>query len=343
MRKIGSLTLLIFCCFILQAQKDEYITVKDIETDSVYRLKLKDVVSGFENVKEKKNVDLIYWKKVNKIGLNISEAAFVNWNSGGTNAISGLMSAEFVRNFKKDFTVWNNRFVTRFGISRQSDLGVRKTTDLIDFNSTFGYRKTTVSSWYTSGNISFQTQFDHGYIYRGDERTIISSFMAPAYLLVGIGTIYSDEVESFTAYISPLTLKSTFVLNQRLANLGAYGVEPANYDADGNLITEGKRARKEVGALFKSTFKKEIYKNVTFENIMSFYSDYINKFGNVDVDWEFELDFKVNNFITANVGSHLKYDDDIKITKKIDGVTTQISGAKVQWKQLLGVGVVYDF
>ena len=58
---------------------------------------------------------------------------------------------------------------------------------------------------------------------------------------------------------------------------------------------------------------------------------------------EFELDFKVNNFITANVGSHLKYDDDIKITKKIDGVTTQISGAKVQWKQLLGVGVVYDF
>jgi hypothetical protein len=76
---------------------------------------------------------------------------------------------------------------------------------------------------------------------------------------------------------------------------------------------------------------------------MSFYSDYINKFGNVDVDWEFELDFKVNNFITANVGSHLKYDDDIKITKKIDGVTTQISGAKVQWKQLLGVGVVYDF
>ena len=89
------------------------------------------------------------------------------------------------------------------------------------------------------------------------------------------GTIYSHEVESFTVYISPLTLKSTFVLNQRLANSGAYGVEPADYDTDGNLITEGKRARMEIGTLFKSTFKKEVYKNITFQNIMSFYSDYI--------------------------------------------------------------------
>ena len=81
MIKIVSLTLLIFCCLTLHAQKDEYITVKDIESDSVYKLKLKDVVFGFEIPKKKKKVDPIYWKKTNKVGLNISEVAFVNWNS----------------------------------------------------------------------------------------------------------------------------------------------------------------------------------------------------------------------------------------------------------------------
>lgn len=343
MKKIVSLTLLIFCCFSLHAQKDEYITVKDIESDSVYKLKLKDVVSGFETPKKKKKADPIYWKRINKLGLNISQVAFVNWNSGGTNAVSGLMYSEFVRNFKKDYLVWNSRLVARFGISSQAETGVRKTSDLMDFNSTFGYRKTTTSNWYSSGNFSFKSQFGHGFNYGGDEKTIKSSFMAPAYLMVGVGTIYSHEVESFTIYISPLTLKSTFVLHQRLANLGAYGVEPANYDTEGNLISEGKNTRMELGALFKSTFKKEIYKNVTIQNIMSFYSDYVNNFGNVDVDWEFTFDFKVNNFVRANIGSHIKYDDDIKITKKIDGVKTQISGARIQWRQLLGVGVVYDF
>ena len=34
-----------------------------------------------------------HWKEVNTASLDISEVAFVNWNSGGSNSISGLIGA----------------------------------------------------------------------------------------------------------------------------------------------------------------------------------------------------------------------------------------------------------
>ena len=72
------------------------------------------------------------------------------------------------------------------------------------------------------------------------------------------------------------------------------------------------------------------------------YTDYLHNFGNIDIDWQLQLEMKVNNYIKATLGGHLIYDDDIKNKRDIDGV--QITeGPKVQIKQLLGVGVVYSF
>jgi hypothetical protein len=43
--------------------------------------------------------------------------------------------------------------------------------------------------------------------------------------------------------------------------------------------------------------------------------------------------------------SHLRYDNDIKITNIIDEENniTEEGGAKLQWRQLLGIGVAIDF
>lgn len=333
---------LLFFGLSANAQVDS-LTVRDIESGSVYKIALKDLVSGLEKKVKVSMFDSVVWYKRNRLGFDLSEVAFVNWNAGGTNAVSGLFRAEFERNFKKKYTVWNNSLKARLGVNNRSNIGFRKTDDELKFSSTFGYRKDTSSDWFTSANLSFRTQFVHGYKYSGDTKKKISTFMAPAYMLFGFGTIFSHDSEKFTAYFSPITLKSTFVLDQELANSGSFGVDPAEYDEEGNLIKEGKKTRQEIGILVKSNYEKEILKNVTFRNIMNFYTDYLNNFGNIDVDWEVLFDFKVNNYIRAAFGSHLKYDDDIKITEKIDGETVQVSGAKVQWKQVLGIGVVYDF
>lgn len=338
-----SLTCIFFfmLCTVMNAQEGS-ITVKDVDSDSIYVISLQDLVVGFDE--EQQKIDTINWYRKNRIGFDISEVAFVNWNAGGTNSITGLLNAEFIRNFKKKYTVWDNRLAARFGVNSQESVGIRKTDDILEFYSTFGYRKDTTSNWYTSANLSFKTQFADGYSYNDkEEKKKLSGLMAPAYLFLGVGTIYSHDFQKFTAYLSPLTLKSTFVLDQKLADLGSFGVTPAEYDVDGNLIKEGKQTRMELGVLLSSTFEKEIYKNIFFRNIMSFYTDYANDFGNVDVDWEFAFDFIVNDYIRAVFGSHLKYDDDIKITEVIEGEEIQVSGAKVQWKQVLGIGVVYDF
>ena len=285
-----------------------------------------------------------HWRGVNKASLDISEVAFVNWSSGGTNSISGLLGLEFERNFQKDLLIWKNRAVVKYGVNKQQEQNIRKTDDILELHSQFGFRKDTISNWYYSANFSFNTQFTNGFNYGNSKSKPISKFMAPAYMFLGVGTVYGEHIESFSAYFSPLTLKSTFVLDQDLANAGAFGVTPARFDDLENMITKGKRLRKEVGILMTSAYESEISENITVRNLVSLYSDYFNKFGNVDVDWEINFNFQVNDFVRATLGSHLKYDNDVKITSDDDGDDElEVSGAKVQWKQLLGLGVLVDF
>ena len=323
---------------VVSAQNDS-ITVKNIETKDIYKVSIYDLVENPNKIV----IDSAFWKRKNRIGVDMSEVAFVNWNAGGTNSITGLLNAEFERNYKKGNLVWANRMIARFGVNMQKNTDIRKTDDMLEMYSTIGYRKDTLSNWYSSANISFKTQFADGYSYDNDNKKLLSTFMAPAYLFVGVGTIYSDDVEKLNIYISPLTLKSTFVLNQELANSGAFGVDGGVYDDDGTLISNGKKSRHELGFLLSSTYEKELFKNVYFKNVLSLYTDYVNDFGNVDVDWEFVFNLKVNDYIRAVFGSHLKYDNDIKFTETVNDEVVQISGAKVQWKQILGVGVIFNF
>ena len=54
--------------------------------------------------------------------------------------------------------------------------------------------------------------------------------------------------------------------------------------------------------------------------------------------------FKVNSFVKATLGSHLRYDDDVKTTIPTDVVDVyDEAGAKIQWKQFLGIGFAVDF
>ena len=78
------------------------------------------------------------------------------------------------------------------------------------------------------------------------------------------------------------------------------------------------------------------------ENRLSLYSDYINYFGNIDVDWTLQFDLVVNKYVRTNIGMHLIYDDDVKNIDEINGVQF-VSGAKVQIRQALGVGLEYVF
>lgn len=296
-----------------------------------------------ENVVRKTIVldSLSNWKNTNKVGFDLSEIAFVNWNAGGQSSVSGLLKGDFNRTYKRQNVLWFNELILRYGVNKQDGIAIRKTDDVFRFNSTFGYRNDTLSNWYHTIKFNFNTQFTNGYNYPNTDLAISKPF-APAYTFFGMGAEYNNKEKKFIFYFSPLTLKNTLVLDQRLANQGAFGVEKAVYDGSGNLLSRGEKTKTELGVLVTNYLKKEIAKNVTLENRLILYSDYLNHFGNIDIDWQAFFDLVVNQYVKANIGFNLIYDDDIKAKKETKGeqITT---GPKVQLKQMLGIGLEYNF
>lgn len=286
-------------------------------------------------------IDTLFWTKKNEVGLDLSQISFANWNAGGNNSISGLLRGQFQRNYKRESILWNNELIIRYGINKQEGREVRKTDDVFQIQSNFGYRKEPQSNWYYMARFNFSTQFTDGYNYPNTDNPI-SRFMAPGFLFFGVGSEYVRKDLNLFVYASPMTLKTTFVMDQTLANRGAFGVRPAILDADGNILQRGARSRNEFGILINAQWKKTVYKNMELEQRMSLYTDYLHNFGNIDIDWQVQVNMVVNEYVRANIGIHLIYDDDIKARKEIDGQQVTV-GPKVQFKQLLGVGVVYSF
>ncbi|MDD2673611.1 DUF3078 domain-containing protein [Flavobacterium petrolei] len=284
---------------------------------------------------------LSYWSKKNSLGFDISEVAFVNWSAGGTSSISGLFKGKFHRVYNRSNYNWSNELIIRYGLNKQDGIDLRKTDDAIHLNSTFGYRKDTLSNWFHSAKFNFNTQFTNGYAYPNTEIAISKPF-APAYIFMGIGAENINKEKNRTFYISPFTFKTTLVLDQRLADQGAFGVVKATYDLDGNLLTAGEQVKMELGFLITNKFKKEIFKNISLENRLSLYSDYVNRFGNIDIDCDLQIELVVNQYVKANIGAHVIYDDDIKSKKEIAGIQVT-EGPKTQVRQAIGVGIEYVF
>lgn len=302
-------------------------------------------VSVDEKQKKKKKKEPIKptWTRTNKLGMTLSEVAFMNWQAGGENSITTIGNGNFVRKYVDRYMQWNNELIVKYGLNIQEGQKIRKSDDAFQFNSTFGYRKDSISDWFYSAKFNFNTQLTNGYNYP-DRETPISQFMAPGYVFTGLGMEYSNDQENLTIYLSPMTYKATFVLDQHLADNGAFGVQGARYDGDGNVIESGKKYFGEFGILVNNTWTKKFSKNMIFNNRLSLYTDYINSFGNIDVDWEMTLDLVVNKFVKANIGVHLKYDNDVKFNEVEDEYGNKLTfGPKLQLKQILGVGVVYAF
>lgn len=285
-----------------------------------------------------------FWSQENTFGINLSEVAFVNWNAGGNNAVSGLGFLQFKRNYKFRYFQWDNNLDLRYGLNAQEGKELRKTEDVIRLNSNLGYRRDTISNWYYSVQVNFNTQFSNGYKYPNTD-TPISRFMAPGYFFAGAGTSYISQNQKFNLYLSPATQKATFVLDQRLADNGAFGVRRAIRDADGNIIIQGENSFIEFGFLITNNYDWQVTENINVRSRLNLYTDYLASFGNIDVDWELNIRLRVNKYIQTTIGTHLIYDDDIlfDVVRDASGNITDAGSQRIQFKQTLGVGVAYDF
>ncbi|MEM9325301.1 MAG: DUF3078 domain-containing protein [Bacteroidota bacterium] len=281
--------------------------------------------------------DTTYWRKGGIGSVTFSQVSLTNWASGGDNSVSLNGFVRLWGDYRKDKITWNNTFEAGYGLIRQGDEDFRKTDDRINLITDFGY--SLGKNMYWSSLLDFRTQFEEGL---DGEDNRISDFFSPAYLLVATGFTWKPA-EFFSLNYSPVTGKFTFVADQDLANNGAFGVDPAIRDEDGNILVEGSNARAELGSFLKMLFSKEIVTNVSFETRLELFTNYIESQGEIDVNWQNVVLMKVNDWLTVNWQTQLIWDEDILI-EEFDASGELISAdPKVQFKSVFGVGLVYKF
>ncbi len=277
------------------------------------------------------------WRTGGVVALNLAQTSLTNWAAGGQNSVAanGIFSA--FANYKHNKSVWVNSLDIGYGLLKQgSEDRPRKTDDKFDFLSKYGQEA--FKNFYYAALFNFRTQMAPGYNYP-DVADKISDFLSPGYMILALGMDYKPT-PYFSAFIAPVTSRTTFVNNKILSDAGAFGVTP------------GKKSLNEFGGYLraiysKNDFKSEFLKNVSFTSKIDLFSNYSKKPQNIVVNWETLIAFKVNKFISANINTQLIYDDKIKILDDKNGNGTadpgESLGPRVQFKEILGVGFSYNF
>lgn len=272
------------------------------------------------------------WKNKAIMGLNATQASFVNWSAGGRNNIAALAFFDGSANYLNGKTKWDNSLKLSLGGIKYANSPLQKTDDQIDLQTAYGYGFK--KPWYFTVLGGFKSQFMDGFVFPNDSvRT--SKFLAPGYVNLSLGIEYVPN-ENFKAFLSPLSGKFTFVRDEVLSNAGAFGVDPAIYDDLGNVVTPGKQFRAELGAYLRVVYNKELMKNVVLKSRLELFSNYMDNPQNIDVNAEMIMSFKVNKWFSAALQMNLLYDDDIDV-RDSDGNL----GPRTQFKQVISLGISY--
>ena len=263
------------------------------------------------------------WTAKGNASILFNQSTFDNWLAGGENNISGNLGLNYDFNYNKLGWNWDNKIIMSYGLVKtRTSSFAKKTDDRLELNSLLGHRITAKSEWYYSGFLNFKTQFTKGYNYSKDEngaeiRTQYTNFFSPAYLLFGPGMLWKKD-DNLKVNLSPATSKFTFVDEEfTLPDEAYFGVE------------EGESMRYELGFNASAYYKLGVVANVSFENILNLYSNYLEDPQNVDLDYQLNIVMKINKFLTTNINFQTIYDDNA-----FEGF---------QIRQVFGVGANYGF
>ncbi len=253
------------------------------------------------------------WTKKGNISLLFNQSAYnKQWLGGGTSNIAGNFGLNYDFNYKKEDIVWDNKFILAYGLTKiKGDEKTAKTDDRLELNSLWG--KKASGQWYYSMFFNFKTQMDSGFDKNGVR---ISHFFSPAYLQLGPGMLWKKS-NNLSVNFSPATARLILV-HPHFTDFGSsFGV------------LQGDSSRFEFGASISAYYKFNIMTNVSIENRLNLYANYLDKPQNVDIDYQMNIVMKINKYLSANVALQAIYDDN--------------SVQAVQVREVFGLGVNYGF
>ena len=261
------------------------------------------------------------WTKTGNISFLFNQSAFSDWITGGENNIAGNLGVNYDFNYIKANITWDNKILTSYGLTKSKNSEFeKKTDDRFEFNSLVG--KKAKGLWYYSAFLNFKTQLTKGYVYGKDlngkeVRTEFTNFMSPANVSFGLGMLWKKS-DNLKFNVAPSTAKLVIVDKDfTLPSEAYFGVE------------EGKSTRLEFGFNASGYAKFNIMENVSMENILTLYANYLEDPQNVDIDYTMNLVMKVNKYLSANFTFQTVYDDNA------------FEGFQV--REVFGIGINYGF
>lgn len=266
------------------------------------------------------------WSYAGLYSLSVSQTSLSNWNAGGENSVNIAGLLRQAADYDGEKWQWSNTLDANYAINYQGSTAL-KTGDKLELTTRLDRNINESGSWTMSLFGNFRTQFADGFK-TAESTTPISRWMAPGYLTTGLG--FTNKIDGFEMYLSPVTMKQTYVMDDTLAAAGAFGVDP------------GENIRTELGAYLNATYTRSLTETLDLTSNLNLFSNYLEDPQNIDVNWETILLLEAWSAITVSLHLHLIYDNDI-LVQNPDPVSGDFRSPGVQFKQVLGVGVSYAF
>lgn len=239
----------------------------------------------------------VFWSHSLSSAFTLNQTHLSNWSKGGESSLAAMLdlraSADYTN--KQTDRKWDNSARLRYGTLITKENGFRTNTDRLEVNSQ--YNKVIINKLDFSSIFYFNTQIAKGFKYPNDS-VVVSKFLNPGTFTVGAGIEYKP-FKDFLLNFSVLSYKNTFVLDTTSINQRTHGI-----DID-------KRARQEMGGQLVIKNKFSILDGLNVSNTVRLFSNYLEKPQNVDVDWEINLDKRINWYFLIRLNFHFIYDEDI--------------------------------
>ena len=317
-------------CSLVNAQVDE-------KTAAEEALKTKVKSAEVDSAK--------HWKFTGMVGLNASQTALFNWAAGGDNNITGFLYANMTLSFKKNKWTWDSNLDTELGETFSSALKPqwRKANDKINFTTKGGFQMH--PKFYLTLLGSFRSQYRPGYNYLNDEegnKELISKWISPSYTDLALGIEYRPN-DIFTIGVFPLAGRMTTCKEESLRpNYGLSLREDGTY----------KPVMLNMGLRINGGINYTLVENLKIISTLTLFTPYTARihdkvngqpFGNFDVDWDFAISYSFFKVLSVSLMTSLKYYDKVMIDGPAWRNYSEGPRARVQFKEVLGLGIGYSF
>ena len=186
-----------------------------------------------------------------------------------------------------------------------------------------------------------------------------SGFLSPAYTNLAVG-IDVKPAKWLTLNIAPVTGSIVIVKDPEFRK--SYGMQLKEKFEDVSLLPETEKkkyeedlatkdqaligqyyrgARFEFGAQLTADIKVNVNNNFSYSSQLKLFSNYLDKPGNLRVNWDNRFDWKLAKYFSLTVTTNLIYDDKVMIKDEKDIDKYPDGKQRVQFKETLAFGFTW--